>query len=544
MENTSTTLHGDFMVYQSHREMIDGKRGNAVIAHELFHQWFGDLVTCESWSNLPLNESFATYGEYLWDEYKNGRTAADEHHYQSRQGYMMNERDEHPIRFDYRDKEDMFDAISYNKGGQILHMLRKAIGDDAFFAGLKNYLETNKFKSVEIHNLRLAMEETSGQDLNWFFNQWFLSSGRPKLRVTATEKQNGTLELIVEQKQDLTKVPLYRLPVDIDLYVGGKATRQRIVIEDQVDTFNLKVNGALQFLNFDAERQLLAELTYKKTKEQYNLQYQLGPLFGDRLEVLKSLELQMSDRQVFELFLQAAAADASSAIKMMCISKLEKAPQEFDEVLKRRMSDIYITDRNTLVRARALALLNKRYEKDGEVKEFNEQALREQSYAICGEALEYFSKVDPSMAMERAKAFENESGKDVIFPIAALYAERGTEAQAPFFHNALKYFNGFDAMSFISLYAKLAKRCNDVGCTIFAAGDFESFSLGANKFVKHACAKGLKDLIQVWDEKSSELQKQVDAAKATQKDASALEAKLKEAKETKDILIRKLDRVK
>jgi aminopeptidase N len=213
MENTSATLHGDFMVYQTRREMVDGVRGTAVIAHELFHQWFGDLVTCESWSNLPLNESFATYGEYLWEEYKNGRDAADNHSWQSRQGYMHSQKEADLIRFNYKDKEDMFDAISYNKGGQVLHMLRKAVGDDAFFASLKNYLETNKFKAVEVHNLRLAFEETTGKDLNWFFNQWFLNQGRPKLKVTVGQSASGAAELTVEQLQDLKKVPLYTFPL-------------------------------------------------------------------------------------------------------------------------------------------------------------------------------------------------------------------------------------------------------------------------------------------------------------------------------------------
>ena len=118
MENTSATLHGDFMVYQTAREMIDGKKGEDVIAHELFHQWFGDLATAESWSNLPLNESFATYGEYMWEEFKYGRDAADEHHAGSRYGYFASsERKEVDlIRFDYENREDMFDAFSYNKG--------------------------------------------------------------------------------------------------------------------------------------------------------------------------------------------------------------------------------------------------------------------------------------------------------------------------------------------------------------------------------------------------------------------------------------------
>ena len=159
-----------------------------VISHELFHHWFGDYVTCESWSNLPLNESFATYGEYLWEEYKYGKEAADLHSQESREGYLAEaqRKEVNLIRFQYNDKEDMFDGHSYNKGGQVLHMLRKYVGDDAFFASLKLYLETNKFSAVEIHDLRLAFEKVTGEDLNWFFNEWFLSSGHPDLDIKTT----------------------------------------------------------------------------------------------------------------------------------------------------------------------------------------------------------------------------------------------------------------------------------------------------------------------------------------------------------------------
>jgi aminopeptidase N len=144
MENTTATVFGDD-IQRTEKELLDAT-GVDIIAHELFHQWFGNLVTCESWSNLPLNESFATYGEYLWEEYKYGRDAADFHHYNSREGYLNSDKEVNLIRFNYEDKEDMFDGFSYNKGGQVLHMLRKVVGDDAFFASLKNYLETNKYK--------------------------------------------------------------------------------------------------------------------------------------------------------------------------------------------------------------------------------------------------------------------------------------------------------------------------------------------------------------------------------------------------------------
>ena len=147
MENTSATLHGEFMQRTS-RELLDETR-EEVISHELFHQWFGDLVTTESWSNIPLNESFATYGEYLWNEHKYGREFADykfRDDYRKYLGEAKNGKNVDLIRFHYDDREDMFDSHSYAKGGQVLHYLRKAVGDEAFFKSLELYLKTNQFK--------------------------------------------------------------------------------------------------------------------------------------------------------------------------------------------------------------------------------------------------------------------------------------------------------------------------------------------------------------------------------------------------------------
>jgi aminopeptidase N len=159
MENTGAVIFGDY-AYKTDRELLD-ENDQSTIAHELFHHWFGDLVTCESWSNLPLNESFANYSQYLWDEHRFGIDEADyqaeieaDGYYQSAQ--MSGYHD--LIWYDYMDKEQMFDGHSYNKGGRILHMLRNYLGDEAFFEGMKHYLQSNQFKPAEFHQLRLSFE--------------------------------------------------------------------------------------------------------------------------------------------------------------------------------------------------------------------------------------------------------------------------------------------------------------------------------------------------------------------------------------------------
>ena len=155
---------------------------------------YREFKSAKRLANLPLNESFANYAQYLWDEYEYGRDEADYNAEDEASGYYSSYTYNNLIRYEYADKEDMFDSHSYNKGGRILHMLRNYLGDQAFFTGLNRYLTVNSYKSAEIHDLRLAMEEVSGEDLNWFFNQWFLSKGHPILFTEqAIDKENNKL---------------------------------------------------------------------------------------------------------------------------------------------------------------------------------------------------------------------------------------------------------------------------------------------------------------------------------------------------------------
>ncbi|WP_424350295.1 M1 family metallopeptidase, partial [Lutimonas sp.] len=200
MENTTAVLHQE-RAYQTSGDLIDKNVWEYVIAHEAFHHWFGDLVTTESWSNLTVNESFANYSEYLWIEYKYGKDAADAHRHEEVEGYLSPDNElKDLVRFHYNSREDMFDAVSYNKGGTILHMLRSYIGDDAFKAGMNKYLNDNKFGTGEAHQLRLAFEKVSGKDLNWFFNQWYFNNGHPKLDVKYVYSEDAKIVTVqIEQ---------------------------------------------------------------------------------------------------------------------------------------------------------------------------------------------------------------------------------------------------------------------------------------------------------------------------------------------------------
>ncbi len=361
MENTTATVFFDRM-NMTEGEYLDENHED-IIAHELFHHWFGDLVTAESWANLPLNESFATYGEYLWEEHKYGRETADLKAFEDLSVYLSGDRKKNPdvIRYDYADREQMFDEISYQKGGRILHMLRKTVGDEAFFKALNLYLIRHSYKNAEIHDLRLAFEEISGMDLNWFFNQWFLASGHPILTIqNSYNPDKKEISVTIKQTQDLSKFPLYRIPMAVDIYSGGKVARQEIVLEQQDQTFIFPSPQNPDLVNTDAEKYILGEKVEIKTLEQYIFQYRQAPLFLDRLEAV-TMMLQMKNEPSARATLIEGFKDKNWFIRIAALSVFDKLNSDEQKAVYEQIRSIAINDEASFVRAAAVTILGKFY---------------------------------------------------------------------------------------------------------------------------------------------------------------------------------------
>ena len=361
MENTSATVFYEGL-NMSEGQYIDQNQED-IISHELFHHWFGDLVTAESWANLPLNESFATYAEYLWDEFKNGRDQADFKGFQDLSAYIGNKSNENldVIRFDYADREHMFDEISYQKGGRIIHMLRKTVGDAAFFKALNLYLTRNAYKSAEIHDLRLVFEEVTGTDMNWFFNQWFLSSGHPVLDIQNTfDPQSKEVSVTIRQNQDLSKTPLYRIPIAIDIYVNSKVERKEVVLDKQKQSFVFPVAALPDLVNVDAEKYILAEKSEVKTLQQYAFQYEHAPLFMDRMEAVIML-LKKKEESLSKRILITAFNDKNWVIRNTALLALEHLSNEEKTSVYQKIKELALNDGNSQVRASAVEILGKHY---------------------------------------------------------------------------------------------------------------------------------------------------------------------------------------
>lgn len=361
MENTTASVFFD-KLNMSAGEYLDENHED-IIAHELFHHWFGNLVTAESWSNLPMNESFATYGEYLWEEHKYGRDAADAKGFEDLSVYLTGSKNKQAdvIRFDYADREQMFDEVSYQKGSRILHMLRKTVGDEAFFKALNLYLTRLAYKTAEIHDFRLILEEVTGTDLNWFFSQWFLAGGHPVLNVESTYNSvKGEVQLRVEQIQTNTGVPVYILPVSVDIYTDGNKIRREILINKQSQTFSIPVTAQPDLVNFDAEKYLLGEINQKKNLAQYAAQYELAPLFLDRLDALSAM-VNSKDQTEAHRVSMLALKDRNWQIRRLALSIVPSYGSELQSTAYPRVSEMAMNDTSSHVRAAAIDLLKTVY---------------------------------------------------------------------------------------------------------------------------------------------------------------------------------------
>ena len=467
MENTSAVIFGDF-VYQTKREMIDGSSGEDVIAHELFHHWFGDLVTCESWSNLPLNESFATYSEFLWNEYKHGNDKAAHGLQQDLSGYLSQAKQTGPkdmIRFDYEDKEDMFDGHSYQKGGRILHMLRKYMGDEAFFASLKLYLDENKYTDVEMHQLRLACEKVTGEDLNWFFNQWFFAKGHPVLEINYEYNDSTkTQKVIVEQKQNFEEVPLYKLPFKIDIYANGKKETKEVVVDKVMNVFEFEASSKPDLVNVDADKMLLCEKTDNhKSTEEWAFLYQPTANYGalkmnylDKYEAIS--KLQKSKEEIAITTLIKALNDEYEGIRNYALGSIKTVANAKPIETKEALLKLAKEDTNSKVRGNAIGALAKYFAGEDGVEDVFLNGINEQSYFVIGKSLAAISTTNGKLAMKYAKTFEEEDNATLVGAVSGIYVEHGTEKQLDYFMNKAEKIDGFGKYGFMMSFNSYLKK--------------------------------------------------------------------------------------
>lgn len=471
MENTSAVLHYEGVQHTA-REHLDNPQED-IIAHELFHHWFGDLVTCRSWSNLPLNESFATYGEYLYHEDSRGKTYADKVFAGNWNAYLRNKSKHkvHPIRHYYADADEVFDVVSYQKGSWILHHLRFTIGDVAFFRGIQIYLTKNAYQTTDIHHLRHAMEEASGKDLQQFFEQWFEGNGHPVLNINFLKKTaSHSFQFEVNQVQD-SSYSVFKLKTEMALLVEKDGVMLGVYslpvwLSKKKEILNItlpdSLTGDLQIQGYwiDPSGHLPAIVKEEKSSLFWLNQLKLAEGYQAKMRSVQAIsEL---DYRTKERFLQQKAIaylldQPEYFYQMAGINMLEKVDTLYP-AFNRRIEDLALRGSNPELRDDAIYLIA--YKGDSAYSRgVLLQGLNDSSYRVMSTSLQALSIANIPLCLTKCSELEVHKTAVLQRTIAWLYAAHSREDKNDYYKGILGKY-GFYRNSLLSAYGNYLKQQN------------------------------------------------------------------------------------
>jgi aminopeptidase N len=319
MENTSATTHSDRFLHDEATELDFDCHD--VVAHELAHQWWGDLLTPRAWKHLWLKESFATYAEALWLEHAEGEQEARHMLIQELNLYLGEDRDRYrrPIVYDRYDfPMEIFDRHAYQKGALVLAMLRHVLGDDDFFRTLRHYAHKHEWQSVETNDLRVAIEEVTGRNLDWFFDEWLYGRGYPEFAVShAYDGASRTLKVNVRQTQETGDgTPLFRMPVEIEvLGPRGASSKFNVLVEKREQEFYFAVSERPVCVLFDGDDRILKTLSHEKSKQELLYQLLSAKGFTARMRAARELA-SFKDLDVTASLRRALLRDEAAGVRM------------------------------------------------------------------------------------------------------------------------------------------------------------------------------------------------------------------------------------
>src|SRR3984893_9325461 len=272
-----------------------------LISHELAHQWFGDLVTCNDWGDIWLNEGFATFFEMVWTESHYPKEQADYERWTAVQEWLgqTNLYGKPIVRHDFDDSSE-FDGNAYGKGGLVLYMLRHQIGEDAFYRGLRHYLEINRGKNVVTADLIKAIGEANHINVQQFFDEWIYGAGAPKFDLSYTyDDAKHQVALTVKQTQKVEgRIGVFHVPVDVEITTASGAKLHRIPVSKETETFLLPADTAPLMVLFDKGDQILKFTEFHKEKKEWLYQLKNATELMDRGQAIQALAKIKNDDEV------------------------------------------------------------------------------------------------------------------------------------------------------------------------------------------------------------------------------------------------------
>lgn len=418
MENISATTQIEEMIHDD-RELLDTD-SESLQSHELAHQWFGDYVTCRDWGQIWLNESFATYMQGMWTEKFKGReeflySDIRENHDQVLGSWNQGNRRPIVTKY-YADKDAIFDNYAYPGGASVLHMLRKQVGDQLFFKALNNYLTTNAHQPVSTEDLRIAFEESTGQSMDWFFDQWVYKMGRPDFEVTQAyddAKKQLTLNVKQTQKIDVTndypQTEFFQGAVDVE--IDNKI--ERVWMDPKAENvYTFTVAAKPKLINWDYESSYLKEMKFDKSTD--DLLYQMAndkDVLGRRW-AMSELEKRAANKErdrVLAALVTSAEKDPFWRIRRAALSVIaniyspdpkpgqERQAFKLDAATEATVLRL-AKDKESLIRADAIELLGETQDK--KYADVFYSSLNDRSYSVIDQASAALGQVKDSRAFD------------------------------------------------------------------------------------------------------------------------------------------------
>lgn len=454
MENTTATTHARSVLKNNH-QLVDG-HDDAVIAHELFHHWFGDYVTCESWAQLPLNEAFANYSEFLWATHKYGKEEGDFAYLTDLQSYLAEAEEKRVplIRFNYHSSEDMFDAHSYQKGGRVLHTLRREVGDEAFFTALNRYLKTHAFQTAEVEDLRMAFEKVTGRDLKWFFDQWFKGAGHPLVRLSR-KLEDKALYLTATQVTDSLGNGIFRAQLPLKV-IGSEGTRDTVlVLSRETETFRIPVPGELKNYIANADGYFLGVVQDDRTADELIHQYEVSPEAYARIMALEMVmymggEEPLADKKTRDLVFKALS-DKFWRIRQMAVQRFNDYDGDDFLQVEKALEKAITGDVSSNVRADAL-LSVRNFQNPAHVQ-LAREAMADTSYSVRAAALEILLANQAPETDSLVAAYENVNDGQIFGVIANYFVSAEKPGKAQWMIDRMQLMEGMDLYQYMGLLA-------------------------------------------------------------------------------------------
>ena len=400
MENTSATTMLDRILVYDARSRVD-QSPVSLIAHEFAHQWWGDVLTCKDWRHIWLNEGFASYFDPLYTEYAFGEDEFTNDMYGAQQGGLFADRvlGRKPIV-----SVGSYTANVYSRGASVLHMLRFVLGDELFWKAIHHYIERYQFTSVETSDFKKAIEESTGQNLYWFFDQWVYKAGHPVFDVSSVYSDSlRSVLLSVKQVQAMDSLTgLFQTPVDVEIVGAEGSSVHRIDIVKKESTYVIPAGKKPVLVLFDKGDRILKEVNYiGRPIEEWRYQAEFGSDVVARRTAIEHLAKGDTSGETIPLLIKISRNDSFWGVRQAAVNGLgaiHAITEEKTEALIAALSDA-----KSAVRASAAAQLGAI--RTPRVSTVLHKALEDSSYSVESASLTSLAKVDSSDALPLVRSY-------------------------------------------------------------------------------------------------------------------------------------------